>query len=922
MSEGENPVLLGAGTWVQPGPATLVVRAAGWIVLVPGTRKEVVEAAWTVLGDKPDPETLLADIAAAAELESDAKIPAILFGITAEDGTAVGVKGKTLLAAYTQEGSAQVAGDDGVLETRTVTGLRRIAFGDLPPEDPVGGLRLEAGIARIRGFVHVPVDPADLSEEERAALAEQVEADGRSIESEEAKKRRAEKAAAPAPAAPSAPRTSTPSRPSTPARRPATATRASGQMPSAGASSSTPAASSEPAAPSVFDDLFSSGSGSATTGGKPAAAQTPSSPEASAPAAPAGETRQAAAAPAPGGADTASTDAPTTPAAESEQAQASAPAETPAQEPVADRPDAEQGAATAATPERTDAVGPSSTETTTAAHAAQPPAAAAGDGAAASPSPRPPSASRRLVSTSLFDRRPRRSAAPAPTDASPASDSPAPARPAAPATPAADAAPAAAAPATPSTPAEDAQVPTPAPSEPVDIAARAEDDPQATLIERVDDADPAGAAGVPEQTQEAPPEASGAAAPAPEAQPVQPAPTAPSPAVDSPAVDSPSDALPEPSSPVGAPPAAGESAGSGAAASTAPAAAAVPPPTGGGQGEGVAESSGAYDDLFGHTIFRSVEDAAVRTSAEEEHEDDGHGTGQPDPAEGSTAADADAAPSGAGSSTAGEGDPSQSAASSAPQGRAAGLPLPAQPPPPTADEASATIGGDFIDWVPGVGRTAPEISQTAARRAAQPPEPAPAYPQVHMPADRVPDVPSSSRPGASTPGTPVSSSSAPTPAPHVAPGAVMLAGLVCPVGHPNPPELTQCRQCGLPLAGTVRSVLRPPLGSVRISTGGMVLLDRTAIFGRRPRASRVSGNDVPQLITVPSPQQDISRSHLELRLEGWRILAVDLGTTNGTTVHRPGAEPLRLRPQEGVAVQIGDQIDLGDGVVLRVEAGA
>ena len=96
------------------------------------------------------------------------------------------------------------------------------------------------------------------------------------------------------------------------------------------------------------------------------------------------------------------------------------------------------------------------------------------------------------------------------------------------------------------------------------------------------------------------------------------------------------------------------------------------------------------------------------------------------------------------------------------------------------------------------------------------------------------------------------------------------------------------------------------------------MLDRSAIVGRRPRASRVSVHDVPQLVTVPSPQQDISRSHLELRLEGWHVVALDLGTTNGTTLYREGADPLRLRPREGVVLHEGDVLDLGDGVHLRM----
>lgn len=147
-------------------------------------------------------------------------------------------------------------------------------------------------------------------------------------------------------------------------------------------------------------------------------------------------------------------------------------------------------------------------------------------------------------------------------------------------------------------------------------------------------------------------------------------------------------------------------------------------------------------------------------------------------------------------------------------------------------------------------------------------------------------------------------------------GGVTLTGLVCPNGHANSPEHTACRVCGVPLPREPRTVVRPPLGMVAITGGGRILLDRTAIIGRKPRASRVSGNEVPQLITVPSPQQDISRSHLELRLEGWHVVALDLGTTNGTTLYREGYEPVRLRPREGMVLRHGDRLDLGDGVHL------
>ena len=70
---------------------------------------------------------------------------------------------------------------------------------------------------------------------------------------------------------------------------------------------------------------------------------------------------------------------------------------------------------------------------------------------------------------------------------------------------------------------------------------------------------------------------------------------------------------------------------------------------------------------------------------------------------------------------------------------------------------------------------------------------------------------------------------------------------------------------------------------------------------------------------VDSPQQDISRSHVELRVEGDSILATDLHTTNGTTLLRSGVDPMRLHPGEGTVVVPGDVIDLGDGITVAIE---
>ncbi|WP_243231941.1 FHA domain-containing protein [Microbacterium sp. CIAB417] len=108
-------------------------------------------------------------------------------------------------------------------------------------------------------------------------------------------------------------------------------------------------------------------------------------------------------------------------------------------------------------------------------------------------------------------------------------------------------------------------------------------------------------------------------------------------------------------------------------------------------------------------------------------------------------------------------------------------------------------------------------------------------------------------------------------------------------------------------------------GRIRVSTGQVVALDRTVVIGRRPRAPRASGASLPHLIAVESPQQDISRSHLEIRPEGDTVVVIDLHTTNGSTLLRPGADPVRLHPGEQTLVLSGDVIDLGDGVTVAFE---
>jgi len=115
--------------------------------------------------------------------------------------------------------------------------------------------------------------------------------------------------------------------------------------------------------------------------------------------------------------------------------------------------------------------------------------------------------------------------------------------------------------------------------------------------------------------------------------------------------------------------------------------------------------------------------------------------------------------------------------------------------------------------------------------------------------------------------------------------------------------------------------LAPPAKLV-LSTGQVVAVDRTVLLGRAPQVSRVTNRDLPRLVTLPSPQQDISRTHAEVRADGDDVLVTDLHSTNGTLVTRPGDSARRLSPGEATVIEHGEVVDLGDGVTFTVERGA
>ena len=148
-------------------------------------------------------------------------------------------------------------------------------------------------------------------------------------------------------------------------------------------------------------------------------------------------------------------------------------------------------------------------------------------------------------------------------------------------------------------------------------------------------------------------------------------------------------------------------------------------------------------------------------------------------------------------------------------------------------------------------------------------------------------------------------------------GAGLVMASLCVAGHANPPGARHCRLCSEPMDPSgPRLVDRPCLGVLVASSGESIDLLGPVLVGRAPNG----GANDPQaaLLRVPSPNQDISRTHVRVAPNEWSIEVTDMNSTNGTLVQHPGEEAIRLTPGETVTVEIGAVIDLGDGVTLDI----
>jgi hypothetical protein len=289
---------------------------------------------------------------------------------------------------------------------------------------------------------------------------------------------------------------------------------------------------------------------------------------------------------------------------------------------------------------------------------------------------------------------------------------------------------------------------------------------------------------------------------------------------------------------------------------------AVPVPPDPSAGPGPDEDS-SYDFLWGPTQARTLEEAAVRPAAE------------------------------------GQGGPPF------PSPVAAPLPPVVASPPPVAAAGPPPPSG-LIDAVPWA-------SDTGRRPVSVPPVPAP--PPLIAPA---PAASSDADDGSTVMrGDLLKRLSGPAAPDRIGP---TVHALLCPSAHVNPPSRSACRSCGAPLPQQDPVLVpRPVLGVLRLSTGDAITLDRGVVMGRSPRTD-FDGEERPHVVKLPSGDGEISRTHLQVSLDGWHVLVTDLNSTNGTLMVLPGRDPERLRPGEPTPIPPGTLVILAVGVDFRYEA--
>ena len=130
--------------------------------------------------------------------------------------------------------------------------------------------------------------------------------------------------------------------------------------------------------------------------------------------------------------------------------------------------------------------------------------------------------------------------------------------------------------------------------------------------------------------------------------------------------------------------------------------------------------------------------------------------------------------------------------------------------------------------------------------------------------------------------------------------------------HPNAPMTALCRKCKELLSeenSEPQSVPQPALGAIHLSGDRVETLDADLVIGRNPARKPLAPHQ--RAVVHGEGDRSVSRRHIELKLDGWDVIAVNLKEGWGTTVESRRGGHVPLLPGEPHKLESGDTVQYG-----------
>lgn len=147
----------------------------------------------------------------------------------------------------------------------------------------------------------------------------------------------------------------------------------------------------------------------------------------------------------------------------------------------------------------------------------------------------------------------------------------------------------------------------------------------------------------------------------------------------------------------------------------------------------------------------------------------------------------------------------------------------------------------------------------------------------------------------------------------------MIQAVRCIGGHFNAPNAHQCRICSDAIIDRTQiSTHRPALGVLRFSTNETVSVAGPILIGRNPPNGLAVDGETAAVVAIDNGE--LSRFHAAIHLTEWYVHVADQASMNGTMVTAPGKPRQTLRPYEKVQISPGTVVELGGAVSFRFDA--